>query len=88
MGLRIVLRLATVLLAVTAGHAATAAAQLTASHPLDALTSQEHRTVARVIRTSEHTDTTTVFVSVQLSEPAKTVVRNWTAGTALSEVGR
>jgi primary-amine oxidase len=82
MGLRIVLRLAAVLLAATAGHAATAAAQLTASHPLDALTSQEHRTVARVIRTSEHMDTTTVFVSVQLSEPAKTVVRDWTAGTA------
>jgi Cu2+-containing amine oxidase len=75
MGFGTSLRLAAVLVAATAGSAATAAAQLAAWHPLDALTSQERRTVARVIRTSEHMDTTTVFVSAHLGEPAKSVVR-------------
>ena len=45
------------------------AAQQPPTHPLDALTSAEIRTVAAVIRAAGRTDSLTAFASVQLREP-------------------
>ncbi|UCF41566.1 MAG: tyramine oxidase, partial [Gemmatimonadota bacterium] len=57
-----------------------AAAQQRPPHPLEALSSSEYRAVARVLRASGRTDSTTAFVEVQLHEPNKAAVLAWRPG--------
>ncbi|MEE2711103.1 MAG: hypothetical protein VYA69_16080, partial [Gemmatimonadota bacterium] len=49
-------------------------------HPLDPLTWQEYWTVLEVLRDVGHLDSKTRFSMVNLKEPAKALVRQWSPG--------
>ncbi|MFB9269195.1 tyramine oxidase [Bradyrhizobium erythrophlei] len=62
-------------------HAETRVApQATATHPMDALTADEIRTVMDVLRSAGKVDTAARIVSITLDENAKDEVRAWRAG--------
>ncbi len=54
------------------------------THPLDGLTTAEYWTVYDILRESGHTDPDTLFASVLLREPVKTVVTTWKPGDPIS----
>ncbi len=53
-------------------------------HPLDPLTWQEHWTVLEVLREAGRLDAETRFSMVNLQEPAKDLVRQWSPGEPIS----
>jgi primary-amine oxidase len=70
---------AVVLVLLSLAGAAPAAAQ-DVRHPLDPLTWQEYWTVLETLRADGKLDGETRFSTVTLAEPAKEVVRGWSAG--------
>lgn len=54
-----------------------------AQHPLDPLTWQEYWTVLEVLREADHLDADTRFSMVNLQEPDKDLVRQWSPGNPI-----
>ena len=52
-------------------------------HPLDALTQEEVKTAAKILREAGHIDDKTLLSAVTLLEPSKDVVKQWSDGKAL-----
>ncbi len=73
-GIRIT-RFVVCLLAIVSGSA-----RADPAHPLDALDAEEIQAAVRLLRDAGHIDDTTLFSSIKLAEPPKTIVKSWTSG--------
>jgi len=54
------------------------------SHPLDALTAEEITKAASILRESGHADKQTLFSSIKLQEPEKSIVLSWKEGQPIA----